>query len=471
MAIGTLAPKDGYDFDAPAGAFYVGAAFLGVAALGCSDRRGVRALFITLAFVWLSAGYAHKPALFALLREVPGFGAMRYPERFLWLAILFGSECAAHALTTLPALAETRRMRLATSLVLGGAIVWTWTQEIATFARVSHERRLAAVVADDEAPFHQSRGNRWLATHVQATGAGSLSCWETHAVHESTALRGDLGAEEYLEDRAAGRVKRVAWTPNTISVDATLTHPATLLVNQNWNPGWRASIGRVVSRDGLLAVELPSGAHVVTLAFRPWSAVAGTTVSLAALVALAMLGVRARRGRAPFARGSRAATTVLALLPLAVASAARAMSPEPPWPSVAPRNADGSSALAFSTEGATRVDATFDLPVRIEAARADGPDAHGNVAVTLFVRRTGALPRETSLFVELAPESGASEGVTNEHAIVASSFYLADVPENALVRDAFGVHLQNAPPGRWLVRVGLGHRPARFVRVAEFTVR
>ncbi len=33
--------------------------------------------------------YALSPALFALLRQLPVFSALRYPERFLWIAILF----------------------------------------------------------------------------------------------------------------------------------------------------------------------------------------------------------------------------------------------------------------------------------------------------------------------------------------------------------------------------------------------
>jgi len=56
--------------------FFVGVAFLALVALGGSDRRSHRALVIVILFTWLAAGYARKPALFAMLRQVPGFSAL-----------------------------------------------------------------------------------------------------------------------------------------------------------------------------------------------------------------------------------------------------------------------------------------------------------------------------------------------------------------------------------------------------------
>jgi hypothetical protein len=462
MLTGALEVEGRQDFTNDAGTFYVGYAFLAVVALGSAERRSIRALVLTMACAWLAAGYSRKPALFALLRELPIFAALRYPERFLWLAIAFGSEPAAHAIAKLPILGEGRRFRIGTWAILLGALGWTYIAQVRSFAYVSGERRLGAATHAPTRDFHQTRGNRWLATHVADMGVGSLSCWETHAVVESAALRADLPAEEYIADPSAGRAKRIAWSPNRIAIDTTLTRDGTLLVNQNWHPGWHSSFGRVVSRDGLLAVELPPGERVVTLAFRPWSAVAGTTVTLAALAALAILGVRARRGRIPFSRGARAATVSLVVLPWAVAIAAWRMSPEAPWPTSAPRNADGTGAFVASAPPDARIDAHFDLPVRLEAASVSAPDAHANVAITLYLRRTGALPRETAVFVHLLPEDlPPSEGINADHQIVASSFYLSDAPEGALVRDSFAVHLDKKPPGAWTVWVGFGHVSAR----------
>jgi hypothetical protein len=66
----------------PNGMFFVGGGFLALVALGGSDRKSIRPLVIVVIFLWLAAGYARKPPLFALLRELPVFSALRYPERF-----------------------------------------------------------------------------------------------------------------------------------------------------------------------------------------------------------------------------------------------------------------------------------------------------------------------------------------------------------------------------------------------------
>ena len=74
-----------------------------------------------------------------------------------------------------------------------------------------------------------------------------------------------------------------AWTPNRLEYDVQLNAPAILVVNQNYETGWRADDRAVVgafvpggprlSHDvhahGLLAVELPAGTHHLVLRHRP----------------------------------------------------------------------------------------------------------------------------------------------------------------------------------------------------------
>src|SRR5262249_48601272 len=159
-----------------------------------------------------------KPALFALLRELPVFSALRYPERFLWVAVLIACEPAANALARLPRLGDGKRWRNGTNVVLTLAVIGTIGSQIATFVEVGKARGLGVVVVDGNKEFHQARGNRWLAAHYDGIGAGSLSCWETHPVTMSANLRGDLPAEEYVADPQIGRAKRVSWSPNEIVV-------------------------------------------------------------------------------------------------------------------------------------------------------------------------------------------------------------------------------------------------------------
>src|SRR5690606_9648210 len=131
---------------------------------------------------------------------------------------------------------------------------------------------------------------------------------------------------------SAGAVKRTAWAPNRIVVDASLSRDARLLVNQNWHPGWRASVGTVVSDDGLLAVDLPAREHSVVNAFRPMSAIAGAAVSGVALLALLALVVGERRGVTWFRRRTALRTAAVVLAPPLVLVGFLATWSEPRYP-------------------------------------------------------------------------------------------------------------------------------------------
>lgn len=455
------------DLEEP-GAFYVGAGFLALLALGGSERKSLRTLFIVVLFLWLSAGYARRPALFALLRQLPVFSALRYPERFLWLGILFACEPAAHALAKVPRLGEGKRWRNGAHIVLSFAVLFSLGTQIKSYWEVDANRDLG-VLAPAAAPgeFRQSRGNRWLAGHYQGLGLGSLSCWETHPVTMSPNLRGDLAAEEYVADPAVGSARRVSWSPNKLVVQATMTGPGRLLVNQNWHPGWRASVGSVVAADGQLAVDLPAGTHDVTLRFRPRTALAGAGVTLVSLCALILLGV----GRVPFRRGAYLRTAALVLAPWAAFGAFIGTWDEPRFPPPPHKNANDTPAIAAPPEDSTPIGAQFDIPIVLDAAKVDAPrDGYRNVDIDLYFRRTGAIPHPTGMFVHLArtpgqepipaPELGkdAKRDFWNgDHQVVGGSFYIADAPQDTEIHDALGVHLKNAARGHYDVWVSFGH--------------
>ena len=466
--VGVLDTKDGNT--ELVGSFYVGAAFLGLVALGGHNRKSIRALGIVIVFVWLAAGYARQPSLFALLRQIPMFAATRYPERFLWLAALFASEPAANALAGVPVLGEGKRWRAGVWLVLGGAAAWCIGQQIAAFHRVAAARTLGVVTERPTSNFHQTRGNRWLAVHLESQGLGSLSCYETHRLAESTLLRGDLAAEEYLapDSADAGSVKRVAWSPNRIDLHVDVSRPARVLVNQNWAPGWHASVGKVVSHEGLIAIDVPAGAQDVALSFRPWSTLGGGAATLASLLALALIVRRSRRSGEILSPRQRTITVGLMIMPWAVAGIAYAANPDDKWPPPRMTNASGAPALvATADEGnldATPVGATFELPIRVEAGRVTAPDDRHNIVIETYLRRTGYIARSTTMFVhverrkqEPPPPKEHEDFYNVDHQVVGGSFYLSDTPEGRLVHDVAGAHIEKAAPGTWDVWVTFGH--------------
>jgi len=476
FVVKSLAVKDG-EAEAP-GSFFVGAAFLALVALGGSDRKSIRPLFAVIIFLWLAAGYARKPALFALLRELPVFSALRYPERFLWIAILYACEPAANALAKIPRLGEGKKWRVGANIVLTLVVVGTIGAQISTFADMNAARELGVVSVDRMQEFRQARGNRWLAAHYTGIGAGSLSCWETHPVTMSPLLRGDLAAEEYVADPEVGSARRVSWSPNEIVVHATMASAGRLLVNQNWHPGWRASVGSVVSEEGLLAVDLPAGEHDVKLSFRPRSALAGGVVTLVALAALVGLSWGASRGRVPFRRRDVVRSAALVLAPWAVLGAFILTWDEPRYPPPAMRNANGSPAIVSGpAPDATELAAQFDLPIVIDGARVTGPDQLANLGIDVYLRRTGAMPKTTAMFVHVIRREGQEpipppqseeekkerplDFFTADHQVVGGSFYLSEAPQGYVIQDSFGVHLRNAAPGEYDVWLGFGHVSGR----------
>ncbi|WP_164017910.1 YfhO family protein [Pyxidicoccus trucidator] len=407
--------------------------------------------------VWMAAGYAAKPSLFAGLRLLPIFGTLRYPERFLVPAGLFIAELAALGLAAL--LVRSWRSRgwgraaaLACVLVVAG-----WGVQVHAFANLA---RWASMVAEPpptpseaEQPFAQARGNRWAQGHFLALNRGSISCGEAWPVPMSERLRGDLPQEEYLEEADSGTARRVEWTPNRVEVDVAATRPAVLLVNQNWHPGWKASVGEVVSRDGLLGVRLPEGEHRVVLRFVPRSGVGGAIVSLLAWAGLAFLVWR------PRVRGGRLGPEALmvASVPLLAWAALLTLWREPVARAV-PRNPDGSLMVTASLPPvARRLDVRFDAPVELVAAEVPGaPDAEGLVHLVLYWRVTGPVPRSAGVFVHLPGPEG-SKRKNADHAVLGGTFFLREAPRDVLLRDAFAVSTKDWEAGEWKVLVGLWH--------------
>lgn len=457
------------------GSFYVGVAFLTLVMLGGADKKSLPAYLVMLVLLWLAAGYFRKPALFALLREVPSLAALRYPERFLWLLVLFACEPAARTLERLPRFAASPPSRAMVHAVLVAAALFTLVNEVRAFHRVAEARLLRPILTADRPreTFRQARGNRWLAAHYEAQNLGSLSCWEVHPVVESPKLRGDLAQEEYLADPTAGRVERRSFSANRVAVHAELTRASRMYVNQNWHPGWRAEPFPVVNDEGLLAVDLPAGSHDVELRFAPSSARTGAAVSGVGLVAVLALAWLGRRRGGPPTPARRLATVALAVSPWLAFGVAHAGSSDPPWPPHVARNADGTPAVVPALPmDATPLGVAFALPVHLEGARVSGPDALKNVAVDLFLRRTGVLPRSTAVFVHVerrgrdANAGKRAEGepddyYNRDHQVVAASFYLSDAPEEAIVEDHVGVHLDDAAAGTWDVFVAFGHVSGR----------
>jgi hypothetical protein len=313
-------------------------------------------------------------------------------------------------------------------------------------------------------PFAQARGNRWNQGYFLALNRGSISCGEAYPVPMSALLRGDLAQEEYLEDPSAGQVRRISWSPNRLELEVRAASPVNLLVNQNWHPGWKSSVGEVVSHEGLLGVKLPPGEHRVSLRFLPRSTFGGALVSVLAWGGLGFVGWWTRR------RGKLSPWRLCAIAagPLAVWGLLWVTWAEPPAPPVL-TNQNGTPILVDSLPpDAAPVRANFSIPVELHGAVVPaGPDADGILSFELFWKVNGSVPRAIGVFVHLVDEHGRM--ANQDHEVLAGTFFFKTAPRGRLLRDAFSVSALGLPPGRWKVLVGLWNSRGDGTRIVAST--
>jgi hypothetical protein len=91
-------------------------------------------------------------------------------------------------------------------------------------------------------------------------------------------------------------VKNIEWGVNRISVDIDQTTGDVLIINQNHDPEWRTDKGRLIEKNGLLAVllDIPSDDRV-TLTYLPVTLLIGGGVSLVAFLACCFILIRKKR--------------------------------------------------------------------------------------------------------------------------------------------------------------------------------
>lgn len=286
-----------------------------------------------LLFFALAMGDFGEGSPFHVLKSLPIFGQLRFPDRFMVGVLLFTSVAASRGITrvedALPA-AVKRAWELLFAwkkrtwggkdapyppemgwIIVGLAAFLAYSRVARPFAEEIltgvHIRPGTMYVQegprDFDGPFRQSRGNRRDVHIFTPANLGSIYCVAGNPLPESALLRGDLAQEEYPQDPTKATVKRLEWTPNAITLEVDAKEPTTILVNQNWAPQWRASIGTVKSFEKLLAVDVPGGKNVVVLQYKDRFLGACLFVSLVSLLGVVFVlgrdGVRwAKRERA-----------------------------------------------------------------------------------------------------------------------------------------------------------------------------
>ncbi len=289
-------------YDAP-GYTYVGPltfiCFAGAVLFARARKRAAVPILVTIFFMLLTLGMHGTFSPLPWLHKLPLFKSLRNPYLWSFAGALFLVIAATLGLDELDRALRERGAKLQkVAMILVPLIVAATAADLLALGwrensggSMPFTWQTPTVVHDD---FKQSRGNHFVQATFPYLDRGTLSCYDETPFPTSGALRPDLPAEEYLSDPSAGTVKRLRWSPNKIELEATLTKPATVLINQNYQPGWSSSEGKVHSQDGLLAIDLCAGTTRLKVSMWPTTATLGLLLMLAALAATWWLRKRDR---------------------------------------------------------------------------------------------------------------------------------------------------------------------------------
>ena len=279
---------------------YIGVLFAGLAVYGSilRFRRAFPWIILFVATFALAAGYFWPYAPWVLTHRLPFYDSERGPYRWLIVIPLITGVLAGFGIDAMRATGRSWGAIFA-ALLVGLAFADDWL--VAT-------PYLHMVVDGQEAPqsrwpaFRQVVDNQYGLSMFAAAKAnmGVASCYEVRGVMPHTHVRGfnqpDYRGEAYLSN--AGALRFSQWTPNEWTFEVESAVPSAIVVNQNFDPGWRVAQGEgniSSNADGLIEVEIPAGKQHLVLTYHSKEFLIGLLCATGTVVALILLWGYERR--------------------------------------------------------------------------------------------------------------------------------------------------------------------------------
>jgi hypothetical protein len=283
---------------------YVGILGVALAIVGllAQGRRRWRLLIVFGIFVWLSFGDRIWPSLWSFLHQLPVYDSMRVAQRFRVAWLLGLALFAGIGLDAIVGFVTRIFRHPMYGAVVGVSVVAALFVDL--FAVGLGPWRdafpIAAPAIEPASEFRHARDglyydaqgpvaplNRHSHSSLQGNlpnyyaNRGTIECGDSVNVaraampFDAPGYRGEV----YVAD-TVGDARITKRTPNALRIHAQLNSDGAVVINQNFYPGWRTSAGKIVDRDGLLAVKLSPGTHEISLWFLPVSFVLGAVVTL-----------------------------------------------------------------------------------------------------------------------------------------------------------------------------------------------
>lgn len=264
-------------------------AFLLAALSIISYKRNWKLLLSAAFFFLLSLGDSSPIPVWQLLRKLPFFSSMHGPSRFIIPFVFIIALLAASTLSSI---------KMPKKKIISMAILAIVTAEM-LFVSMP----LLSGTFPVEPPEHLQTSGDFIQVYTSAPyisqypnllqNLGTINCYER--LHLTTrALPQFVDGEPYQKFMGNAYVAETNqslnlsyFSPNKIIISlegAQINNTETLVINQNYYPGWKASNNNEKSYNGLLAAEITPDDKSIEFNYKPRSFAIGAVVSAAALL-------------------------------------------------------------------------------------------------------------------------------------------------------------------------------------------
>jgi hypothetical protein len=264
-----------------------------------------------LLFGWLSMAHHARIDLLELLWHLPVFEAISMPDKYFSFQIAFTlAIVAGRSFSPLRQLRSRSVEGLIATILIALSVGFLYPKA-EDIQRRTFTRDAPRVEARPEEGFFHIEGMslpraRTYPPHSLAyfnvrRNVGTLD-WYTgvpmarHAVPkyfvdaQNTYTRNPVYRGEAFFEGSSGEVsftKPPVMRPNSIAVSVDVKAPSVLVINQNFHRDWHADHGKLLDRDGRLALQLEdTGTYTIYLRYYPRSFYAGLAVTTSSLLAL-----------------------------------------------------------------------------------------------------------------------------------------------------------------------------------------
>lgn len=277
---------------------YIGVVPAALAVLGLWAARGKRLLLVLTFFgiVFLAIALSGEDSILEL---APVLKELRNPQRAMSLVLLAAAALAATGLDWTGK--KVFRKQLAARAVFQAAVVIfitfdllfvAWPALREGFKKVDDAEAIGSAPAFIDYTFRQDAATNPYDTVRQNHGAAGFCPAVLQAWRDPEKAQVRVSSEERYQGFAFAAASEASvghkFTPNRITVYPPTDAATTIVINQNFAPGWQASAGEIKeTEEGLLSAVVPADAGEVVLTYRPPGFLPGLGLTLIFLAALA----------------------------------------------------------------------------------------------------------------------------------------------------------------------------------------